>query len=116
ARVGEAGERLVASELTALGWPALLNVILAGPRGRTVEFDHLVRVPDRTVMLETKTYSSFIAGGPDTPRWTQHRADGDLVPRSGDPEPEPCPRFGTVRQRRRGASSRVFGVGWPRAL
>ena len=73
ARIGEVGERLVACELAALSWPVLHNVILAAQRGRTAEFDHIVRAPDGIVVLETNTYSGFIAGGADAPHWTQHR-------------------------------------------
>lgn len=76
ARIGEVGERLVACELAALEWPALHNVILAGAGSRTVEIDHVVRAPDGIVVLETKTYSGFIAGAADAPRWMQHRAGG----------------------------------------
>ncbi len=79
AGIGEVGERLVACKLAVLGWPALHNVILAGARGRTVELDHVVRAPDGIVVLETKTYSGFIAGGADAPRWTQHRAGGQQI-------------------------------------
>ena len=57
-------------------WPALYNVILVEGFGRTVEIDHLVRVPDGILVLETKTYAGFIDGGADAPYWTQHLAGG----------------------------------------
>lgn len=110
ARIGEVGERLVACGLAALGWPAPHNVILAEPLGQTVELDHLVRASDGIVVLETKIYSGFVAGG------AVSRGPADLVSQSGDSEREPCPRSGTVRRRPRGAGSRLRGVGWQRAL
>ena len=57
-------------------WPVLYNVILVEGFGRTVEIDHLVRVPDGILVLETKTYAGFIDGGADAPYWTQHLAGG----------------------------------------
>ena len=54
----------------------LYNVILVEGFGRTVEIDHLVRVPDGILVLETKTYAGFIDGGADAPYWTQHLAGG----------------------------------------
>jgi hypothetical protein len=70
--IGSAGETLVAFELARLGYPALHNVILCG-RGWIVEIDHLVRMPDGIVVLETKTWSGTITGDRQSARWTQHK-------------------------------------------
>ncbi|MBN9560445.1 MAG: NERD domain-containing protein [Alphaproteobacteria bacterium] len=75
ARIGDAGERLVAYELASLEWPALHNVILA-ERGRTIEIDHLVRAPDGIVVLETKTCAGLIDAKPGSPNWTQRARSG----------------------------------------
>ncbi|HME26488.1 MAG TPA: nuclease-related domain-containing protein [Acetobacteraceae bacterium] len=75
ATLGALGEALVTSEVEALGWPVLANVILECGRG-TVEIDHLVRAPDGILVIETKTYSGFVAGTEDAAQWTQQLRDG----------------------------------------
>ena len=74
-RIGAVGEARVAAELNRIGLPALHNVILRGA-GRSVEIDHLVRVPSGIVVLETKTFGGTIEGQLDSPVWVQHTAGG----------------------------------------
>ena len=59
----------------------LRNVILRNG-GHSVEIDALVRVPDGVLVLETKTWSGFVAGAEDALNWTRHGKDGrsDMLP------------------------------------
>jgi hypothetical protein len=79
--IGALGEALVAGILRDLGYPMLRNVILRNG-GHSVEIDALVRVPDGVLVLETKTWSGFVAGAEDALNWTRHGRDGqsDMLP------------------------------------
>jgi len=68
---GEKGENLVMAALAALGVPALHDVILRDSRGLT-QIDHIARVPDAIVVLETKHYGGIVVGEVDSREWTQH--------------------------------------------
>lgn len=83
-RIGAVGEARVAGELKRIGLPALHNVILWGA-GRSVELDHVVRVPSGIVVLETKTLGGTIAGELDAPVWTQRTPGGVEVSRLDNP-------------------------------
>ena len=72
---GQKGEADVARQLALLGTPALHDVILADSRGLT-QIDHLVLGIDAILVLETKTFSGFIAGGLHSKQWTQYLAQG----------------------------------------
>ena len=72
---GQKGETEVARQLALLGAPALHDVILEDSRSLT-QIDHLVLGLDAILVLETKTYAGFIAGGLDSQRWTQYLAGG----------------------------------------
>ena len=76
--LGKLGEALVASEIEALGWQCLRNVVL-DLGGWMVEIDHLVRAPDGIVVIETKTYSGFVSGAENEIVWIQRLRDGRTI-------------------------------------
>jgi hypothetical protein len=70
---GQKGEAAVVRQLAHLGASALHDVILEDSRGLT-QIDHLVLGLDAILVLETKTFSGFIAGGLHSQEWTQYLA------------------------------------------
>ena len=75
--VGRKGERRVAAAIARLEAPALHDVILPVEDGLT-QIDHLVRGPDRVLVIETKTYRGHITGHPADEEWVQHLSDGTM--------------------------------------
>ncbi len=73
--IGRKGERRVAAAIARLDVPALHDVILPVEDGLT-QIDHLVRGPDRVLVIETKTYRGHITGHPADEAWVQHLSDG----------------------------------------
>jgi hypothetical protein len=72
---GQKGEAAVARQLALLGAPTLHDVILEDSLGLT-QIDHLVLGRDAILVLETKTYSGFVAGDPNSQEWTQYLPRG----------------------------------------
>jgi hypothetical protein len=68
--IGALGEGLVTAELEAIGYPFLRNLILDFGN-RTVEIDHIIKVPDGLIVLEVKTFSGFVIGSERDLHWTQ---------------------------------------------
>ncbi len=77
---GRKGEAAVAEVLARAGLPALHDVVLRDGRGLT-QVDHLVRLPGRIVVLETKALAGVVTGGVRDRHWVQHLRDG-AVPTS----------------------------------
>jgi hypothetical protein len=102
---GQKGEAAVARQLARLGASALHDVILADSNGLT-QIDHLVLGRDAILVLETKTFSGFIAGGPHSPEWTQYLAQGATRTNFQNP----------LRQNYRHCSATVEIVGDPSVL
>jgi len=72
---GRKGEAAVAEVLARAGLPALHDVVLRDGRGLT-QVDHLVRLPGRIVVLETKALAGVVTGGVRDRHWVQHLRDG----------------------------------------
>ena len=68
--IGALGEGLVTAELEAIGYPFLRNLILDFGN-RTVEIDHIIKVPDGLIVLEVKIFRGFIIGSERDLHWTQ---------------------------------------------
>lgn len=102
---GQKGETAVVRQLALLGAPALHDVILEDSRGLT-QIDHLVLGLDAILVLETKTYSGFIAGELHSQEWTQHLAQGATRTNFQNP----------VRQNHRHCSATSEIVGNPNVL
>jgi hypothetical protein len=75
--IGRKGESAVARVLSALGVPALHDVLLPDLLGVT-QLDHLARAPDAILVIETKTYGGYITGLLDSAEWVQHLVAGEI--------------------------------------
>lgn len=63
--------------LARAGLPALHDVVLRDSLGLT-QVDHLVRLLDRIVVLETKAYAGMVTGGMGDRHWVQHLRAGQV--------------------------------------
>ncbi len=75
--IGRKGESAVVRAVSALGFPALHDAILADLFGLT-QIDHLVKSPDAIVVIETKTYGGHITGSRHSNEWVQHLVGGEI--------------------------------------
>lgn len=71
---GDKGENRVRIALEVLGVPALHDVILRDRFGLT-QIDHIARVSDAVVVIETKNYAGRIEGDVSAPTWSQRFED-----------------------------------------
>ncbi len=67
---GRQGEAAVAAVLDRLGVPALHDVVLADRLGLT-QVDHLVRLADGILVLETKAYAGMVTGRVRDREWVR---------------------------------------------
>nr|WP_250807504.1 nuclease-related domain-containing protein [Neorhizobium tomejilense] len=67
---GRDGERRVAQLISSLGFPALHDVYLPSDNG-TTQIDHIVRVGNCIVVIETKNFGGMLYGGAHDPSWRQ---------------------------------------------
>jgi len=81
---GRKGEAAVAAVLDRLGVPALHDMVLADRLGLT-QVDHLVRLADGILVLETKAYAGMVTGRVRDREWVQLLRDGEV--RTAFPNP-----------------------------
>lgn len=63
-----AGETKVAEEIARIGIPSLHDVYLPSSRG-TTQIDHIVKIGNAIVVMETKAWSGFIYGKATDKKW-----------------------------------------------
>jgi hypothetical protein len=71
-RAGRAGERRVTRALRAAGLAHLDDLVFTH-NGVTVQIDHLIRTPDRIIVVETKHWAGIIEPAASAPAWTVRR-------------------------------------------
>lgn len=67
---GAEGERRVSKELKRIGFPSFNDIYLPTDDGAT-QIDHVVRVGNAIVVIETKTYSGAVYGASRDKMWRQ---------------------------------------------
>lgn len=67
---GWIGERLVASALKRLGFPALHDIILDCDDGHPTQIDHIARTPSGLLVIETKHYKGKLYGRDHDASWS----------------------------------------------
>lgn len=67
---GQDGERRVAKVIASLGFPALHDVYLPSDNG-TTQIDHIVRVGNCIVVIETKNFGGVLYGDVHDQNWRQ---------------------------------------------
>jgi hypothetical protein len=72
-RAGRAGERRVSRALRAAGGLAHLDDLVFTHNGVAVQIDHLIRTPDRIIVVETKHWARIIDPAAGAPAWTVRR-------------------------------------------
>ncbi len=77
ALIGWGGEMAVRQALARLALPALHDVVLADTLGHT-QIDHLVRIAQGIVVIETKAFAGWITGTLYGAQWVQHLAGGRI--------------------------------------
>lgn len=69
-RKGADGERKVAAEIARIGLDGMHDVYLRSARG-TTQIDHIVKVGNAIVVIETKAWNGFIYGDVTEKKWRQ---------------------------------------------
>lgn len=67
---GQEGERRVAKVIASLGFPALHDVYLPSDNG-TTQIDHIVRVGNCVLVIETKNFGGVLYGNAHDQNWRQ---------------------------------------------